>query len=83
MRKRLASVRKLLGSALRDTAPDRDFSHIERAKGMFSFLGISGEQVEMLKRDYGVYMVDSSRINVAGITRDNVGYLAESIAAVL
>jgi aspartate/tyrosine/aromatic aminotransferase len=50
---------------------------------MFSFLGISAAQVEQLKKDYGVYMVDSSRINVAGITRGNVEYLADSIAAVL
>ena len=50
---------------------------------MFSFLGVSSEQVQRLKSEFGVYMVDSSRINVAGITRENVGYLGESIAAVL
>jgi aspartate aminotransferase len=50
---------------------------------MFSFLGVSREQVQRLKSEFGVYMVDSSRINVAGITRGNVAYLAESIAAVL
>lgn len=83
MRERLAGVRTLLVDALRDTAPEHDFSHIARARGMFSFLGISREQVETLKREHAVYMVDSSRINVAGITKENVGYLAESIAAVL
>ena len=50
---------------------------------MFCFLGITPEQVTRLKRDYGIYMVNSSRINVAGITPDNVDYLASSIAAVL
>jgi len=50
---------------------------------MFSFLGISAENVARLKTDFGIYMVDSSRINVAGITADNVGYLSDSIAAVL
>lgn len=83
VRKRLKEMRGLLTAALRDKAPDHDFSHIERANGMFSFLGTSAAQVEQLKKDYGVYMVDSSRINVAGITRDNVEYLADSIAAVL
>ena len=83
VRKRLKDMRALLSAALRDKAPGHDFSHVERANGMFSFLGISAAQVEQLKRDYGVYMVDSSRINVAGITRQNVEYLAESIAAVL
>lgn len=83
MRERLAAMRRLLADALKDAAPGRDFSHITRAKGMFSFLGVSPEQVEALKRDHGVYMVDSSRINVAGITPQNAGYLAEAVAAVL
>ena len=43
----------------------------------------SPEQVQRLKQDHGVYMVNSSRINIAGITAGNVNYLAESIAAVL
>jgi aspartate/tyrosine/aromatic aminotransferase len=83
MRERLQDIRALLGAALRNAAPDHDFSHIERAFGMFSFVGISPEQVERLKTDAGVYMVNSSRINIAGITRGNVEYLASSIAAVL
>lgn len=83
MRDRLKTMRRLLVDALAVSARDRDFSHINRANGLFSFLGISEAQVERLKRDYGVYMVGSSRINVAGITGDNVAYLAESVAAVL
>lgn len=83
VRARLKEMRGLLAAALRDQAPARDFSHIERANGMFSYLGISTAEVERLKKEFGIYMVDSSRINVAGITRANVGYLAESIAAVL
>jgi aspartate/tyrosine/aromatic aminotransferase len=50
---------------------------------MFCFLGITAEQVGHLKKDNGIYMVDSSRINVAGITAENVDYLASSVAAVL
>ena len=50
---------------------------------MFCFLGISAEQVLRLKKDFGIYMVDSSRINVAGITPGNVNYLADSIVATL
>jgi aspartate/tyrosine/aromatic aminotransferase len=83
MRKRLKDTRALLGAALRNAAPDHDFSHIERAYGMFSFVGITPEQVDHLKTDAGIYMVNSSRINIAGITRDNVEHLASSIAAVL
>ena len=83
MRKRLEETRALLGASLREKAPNHDFSHIESGKGMFSFLGLSSDRVQQLKSDFGVYMVDSSRINVAGITQDNVDYLGESIAAVL
>jgi aspartate aminotransferase len=83
MRDRLKDMRSLLDAALRNKIPDRDFSHLVRANGMFCFLGISAEDVGRLKRDFGVYMVDSSRINVAGITPANVDYLADSIASVL
>ena len=83
MRSRLREMRALLHSALQEKAPDHEFSHLVRATGMFCFLGVSTEQVSRLKTDFGVYMVDSSRINVAGITPGNVEYLANSIAAVL
>jgi aspartate/tyrosine/aromatic aminotransferase len=83
MRNRLKEMRALLAAALREKAAGSDFSHIERANGMFSFLGVTAAQVERLKSDFGVYLVDSSRVNVAGITRGNVGYLAAAIAAVL
>jgi aspartate/tyrosine/aromatic aminotransferase len=83
MRHRLRDMRVLIGNALQDKAPDRDFSHLVRATGMFCFLGISSEQIAALKNDYGVYMVGSSRVNIAGITPANVDYLADSIAAVL
>lgn len=83
MRDRLRDMRVVLNDALIKTAPSYDFSHLVRANGMFCFLGISGEQVEKLKADYGIYMLASSRINVAGITPENVDYLASSIAAVL
>jgi len=83
MRGRLQGMRDALVAALNDKAPDRDFSHVARANGMFCFLGLSEDQVEALKKDRGVYMVNSSRINVAGITPANVDYLAESIASVL
>ncbi len=83
MRDRLKAMRRLLVDALAVSAKGRDFNHINSANGLFSFLGISEAQVDRLKRDYGVYMVGSSRINVAGITGENVAYLAKSIAAVL
>ncbi len=83
MRGRLREMRILLNDALKAKAPSHDFSHLVRARGMFCFLGISKEQVDRLKKEYGVYMVGSSRINTAGITAHNVIYLADAIAATL
>jgi len=83
MRERLHDMRQLLDDALRAEAPEHDFSHVVRARGMFCFLGISTEQVRRLKKDHAVYMVDSSRINIAGVTAGNVGHIARSVAAVL
>jgi aspartate/tyrosine/aromatic aminotransferase len=83
MRARILEMRSLLHEALIKAAPDHDFSHLVRATGMFCFLGLSAEQVGKLKQDHAVYMVGSSRINVAGVTADNVGYLADAIASVL
>ena len=83
MRRRLKDMRAQLNDALKAKAPDHDFSHLVRATGMFCFLGISTEQVEALKKDHGVYLVSSSRINVAGVTPDKVEYLAGAIAAIL
>ena len=76
-------MRGLLNDALVEKVPEHDFSHLVRANGMFCFLGITAHHVDRLKEDFGVYMVNSSRINIAGITPDNVEYLADSIAAVL
>jgi aspartate aminotransferase len=83
MRERLSGMGALLHDALKEKAPDHDFTHLLNSKGMFCFLGVSPEQVARLKKDFGVYMVGSSRINVAGITPSNVDYLASSIAGVL
>jgi len=83
MRERIREMKLLLNDALKEKAPDNDFSHLARASGMFCFLGITAAQVAKLKKDFGIYMVDSSRINLAGITPQNVNYLADSIAATL
>ncbi len=83
MRNRLHDMSRLLHDRLAEKAPGRDFSHLVRSNGMFCFLGITAEQVGRLKKDYGIYMVDSSRVNVAGITPGNVDYLAGAIAAVI
>ncbi len=79
---RINDMRALLAERL-SAATGRDFSFISRERGMFSFLGLSADQVLALRAAAGVYMVASSRINVAGITPANVDYVAKSVAGVL
>ncbi|MGK0408789.1 MAG: aspartate aminotransferase [Shewanella psychromarinicola] len=83
MRDRINGNRTMLVEQLAAHGVDRDFSFIASQKGMFSFLGVNSEQVAILKQQYSVYMVGSSRISIAGISQTNVDYLAKSIAAVL
>ncbi|MFG0574777.1 amino acid aminotransferase [Shewanella algae] len=83
MRDRINGNRAILVERLKAIGVEQDFSFIARQKGMFSFLGVSPEQVEQLKQEFGIYMVDSSRISIAGISDSNIDYLAKSIAKVL
>jgi len=50
---------------------------------MFSFLGLSAEQAIRLREEHSVYMLNSSRINVAGVNASNIDYLANAVASVL
>ncbi len=64
-------------------ATGRDFEFIRKEKGMFSFLGLSADQVKDLREKHSVYMLGSSRINVAGVNSRNIDYLAKAIADVI
>ena len=83
MRDRINGLRSLLVERIKAAGIDRDFSFIEREKGMFSFLGVTVEQIQTLIKDYGIYLVNSSRINVASINDSNIDYLTSSLAKVL
>ena len=79
---RINSVRALLEEKL-SAATGQDFSFIRRENGLFSFLGLSEAQVDRLREEFSIYMVGSSRINVASVNNANVDYLAESVAKIL
>jgi aspartate/tyrosine/aromatic aminotransferase len=84
MRDRIHQMRRLFVETLRRKAPKHDFSFLEHQKGMFSFSGLSNVQVDELRTKYAVYVVgNGGRINVAGMTRDNMEPLCTAIAAVL
>ncbi|HLW22752.1 MAG TPA: amino acid aminotransferase [Steroidobacteraceae bacterium] len=81
MQQRLAGMRTLLASELRAATAGPTFDFIAAQRGMFSMLGVSPEAVRMLRERHHIYMMLDSRINVAGITPANVGYVARAIAA--
>jgi len=84
MRERIHQMRRLFVETMRTKAPQRDFSFLESQKGMFSFSGLTNLQVDELRSKHSVYVVGSGgRINVAGMTRENMGPLCTAIAAVL
>ena len=82
MCQRINGLRSTLREGL-EARCSEDYSFIEKEKGMFSFLGLSAQQAQRLRQDYGVYMLDSSRINVAGVNARNIDYLADAVAKVL
>ncbi|MCA9424832.1 MAG: aspartate/tyrosine/aromatic aminotransferase [Candidatus Omnitrophica bacterium] len=83
MRVRINGMRTLFVKTLADKGVDRDFGFITRQRGMFSFSGLTKDQVERLKKEYAIYIVGSGRINVAGMTEDNMGRLCDAIKTVL
>ncbi|MGF1778683.1 amino acid aminotransferase [Vibrio nomapromontoriensis] len=83
MRDRIQEMRGLFVETLKAEGVDADFSFIERQNGMFSFSGLSKEQVNRLKDEFAIYIVGSGRISVAGMTKSNMTPLCKGIAAVL
>jgi aspartate aminotransferase len=76
---RMKALRALLAESLAMRCPDRDFSWLVRHRGMFSLLGIDAEQVARLREQEHVHLPPDGRINVAGISEDNAGRIAEAI----
>jgi len=83
MRERIAGLRVQLVQSLNQLQAKRDFSFIAHERGMFSFLGLSVEQVHKLKNEYSIYMTDTSRISVAGLTVEKMDYVSKAIVSVL
>jgi aspartate/tyrosine/aromatic aminotransferase len=81
MRRRIADMRALLSRRLIEATGDESYDFIRAQHGMFSLLGVSPAAVDRLREQRHIYMLQDSRMNLAGITPGNVDYLAESIAA--
>jgi len=83
IRGRINEMRHLFVKTLKDKGVQQDFSSIIEQRGMFSFSGLTKEQVDRLRDEYSIYIVGSGRINVAGMTPSNMDRLCEAIKAVL
>ncbi len=83
MRNRINGLRKTLAEKISASGISKDFSFLERQSGMFSFLGLSVEQVGRLKNEFAIYTVNSARVNVASFNEGNMDYFIEALATVL
>jgi aspartate aminotransferase/aromatic-amino-acid transaminase len=81
MRERMQRLRVKLADAIRQRSNSHDFDFIAQHSGMFSLLGLPEDVVTKLKLDDAIYMINDSRINVAGIPEDRVGELADKLLA--
>jgi aspartate/tyrosine/aromatic aminotransferase len=83
MRERIWTMRRRFVAELATRGVRRDFAFIQQQSGMFSFTGLTKEQVRRLRENHSIYIVDSGRINVAGLTDANLPILCRAIAEVL
>ena len=83
MRERIIHMRQILNEKLSHAVPERDFSYLVKQQGMFSYTGLSAEQVDILKDQYAIYLLRSGRMCAAGLNLKNIDYVANSIAEVI
>lgn len=83
MRDRIKDMRQRLYDQLTQAMPERDFSYLIKQQGMFSYTGLSPEQVDTLRTDYAIYLIRSGRMCVAGLNSKNIDYVAKSMATVI
>jgi aromatic-amino-acid transaminase len=83
MRERIKTMRRLLVENIRAIRSDFDFSFVVRQRGLFSYSGLTREQVRRLREEYALHAIESGRICVPALNSHNVDYVAQAIAQVL
>jgi aromatic-amino-acid transaminase len=83
MRQRIQAMRRTLHDALVARLPGRDVGYFLSQRGMFSYTGLSAEQVDRLRVDKAIYLIRSGRVCIAGLNPGNVQRSAEAMAAVM
>ncbi|HXZ92174.1 MAG TPA: amino acid aminotransferase [Burkholderiales bacterium] len=83
MRERIKAMRKALVDKIKARAPKADFGFVLAQRGMFSYSGLTKEQVARLRTEYSIYAIDTGRICVAALNSKNIDYVADAIAKVI
>ncbi|CCK08679.1 Biosynthetic Aromatic amino acid aminotransferase alpha [Cronobacter sakazakii 696] len=83
MRRRILEMRQALVDVLKTEVPGRNFDYLLKQRGMFSYTGLSAAQVDRLRDEFGVYLISSGRMCVAGLNSRNVKQVAQAFAAVM
>lgn len=83
MRARIIQLRADFVKQMGGLIPDYDFEYVNRQRGMFSYSGLSKEQVKRLKDDHGIYALGTGRINIAGLRDCNIDRICRAISAVM
>ena len=83
MRERIRGMRMAMVEQLAALNCKRDFGFVAQQRGMFSYSGLTAEQVERLKNEFGIYAVSTGRICVAALNQRNLPAVTQAIAAVL
>jgi aromatic-amino-acid transaminase len=83
MRERIREMRDTLVKKLFARVPERDFEFMRRQQGMFSYSGLTADQVRRLRDEFSIYAIETGRICVAALNSKNIEYVADGIAAVL
>ncbi|MCX1999640.1 aromatic amino acid transaminase [Escherichia coli] len=83
MRTRILAMRQELVKVLSTEMPERNFDYLLNQRGMFSYTGLRTAQVDRLREEFGVYLIASGRMCVAGLNAQNVHRVAKAFAAVM
>ncbi|WP_174822346.1 amino acid aminotransferase [Pantoea sp. CCBC3-3-1] len=83
MRVRILAMRQALVDVLTTAMPGKNFDYLLKQRGMFSYTGLNAQQVDRLRDEFGVYLIASGRMCVAGLNSKNVHQVAEAFAAVM
>ena len=81
MRSRVKKMRVLFVELMNEKAPNSGFGYIAEQKGMFSYLTLTSDQIQTLINDHYIFFMGNGRVNMAGLTENNIGYVTDAISS--